>query len=82
MPRHFLALLIASMACWMQRHAAAEIDYLKAENRALRAKLSRRRIVFTHAERQMLATLAKDVGRKAPKDLDPIVSPATLLRWH
>jgi putative transposase len=82
MPRNFLALLIASMACWLQRLAAAEIEYLKAENRTLRAKLGRRRIMFTHAERQTLATLAKEVGRKALKDLDPIVSPATLLRWH
>ena len=52
MPRNFLALLIASMACWLERHAAAEIKYLKAENRALRARLGRRRILFTDAERQ------------------------------
>ena len=50
MPRNFLALLIASMACWLQRQAAAKIEYLKAENRTLRARLGRRRIMFTHAE--------------------------------
>src|SRR5271166_4629125 len=43
-PRNFVALLlIAGMSCWLQRHAAAEIEYLKAENRSLRAKLGGRR---------------------------------------
>jgi transposase InsO family protein len=37
---------------------------------------------FTDAERRTLATLAKTLGRKALNGLDPIVSPATLLRWH
>jgi hypothetical protein len=81
-PRNFVALLIAGMSSWLQRHAAAEIEYLKAENRSLRAKLGRRRILFTDAERRALATLAKEVGTKALRDIDPIVSPATLLRWH
>jgi hypothetical protein len=50
-PRKFVALLIATMACWTERQAAAQLDFLKAENRALR-------------------------------ELDPIVSPTTLLRRH
>lgn len=78
----FLALLSAGIACWLERQAATRIDYLKAENRALRARLGGRRIIFTDAERRTLATLAKEVGRKALSNLDPIVTPATLLRWH
>lgn len=70
------------MACWLERQAAAQIEYLKAENRALRARLGRRRIIFRDSERRTLATLAKEVGRKALNNLDPIVTPATLLRWH
>ena len=81
-PQTFLALLVAGMACWLERQAAAQIAYLKAENRLLRSKLGRRRIVFTDAERSPLATLAKEIGTKALRDLDPLVSPATLLRWH
>jgi hypothetical protein len=81
-PRNSLALLIAGLACWVERKAAAEIEYLKTENRALRARLGRRRMFFTDAERRTLATLAKTLGRKALNGLDPIVSPATLLRWH
>jgi len=81
-PGTLFAFHSAGMACWLERHAAARIEYLKTENRALRAKLGRRRILFTDAERRSLATLAKEVGRKALNDLDSIVSPATLLRWH
>jgi putative transposase len=81
-PGSFLALLSASIACWLERQSAARIEYLKAENRALRARLGRRRIVFTDAERRTLATLAKEVAREDLSNLDPIVTPATLLRWH
>jgi hypothetical protein len=37
---------------------------------------------FTEAERALLARKAKAVGRKALLELDTIVSPDTLLRWH
>jgi hypothetical protein len=77
-----LALLVASMASWLERRAAAQIDYLKAENRALRSRLGGRRILFTDAERRTLAGLAKGIGSKALRELDPIVTPETLLRWH
>ena len=81
-PRTFLALLVADLGCWLERQAAAQIEYLKAENRLLRSKLGRRRIVFTDAERSTLAALAEEIGTKALRGLDPLVSPATLLRWH
>ena len=79
---NFIALLSGSIAAWLERQAAARIEYLKAENRALRSRLAGRRIIFTDAERRTLATLAKGLGRKALRDLDPIITPATLLRWH
>jgi hypothetical protein len=81
-PTNFLALLVASMANWLGRHAAAQLDYLQPENRALRTRLACRRIVFTDAERRTLGTLANRIGIKALRELDPIVSPSTLLRWH
>jgi len=79
---NFIALLSGSIAVWLERHAAARIEYLKAENRALRIRLSGRRIVFSDAERRTLGILAKKLGRKALRELDPIVTSATLLRWH
>jgi hypothetical protein len=63
-PKNFFALLVGGMACWLEQKAAAEIEYLKAENRALRVRLGRRRVLFTNAERRTLATLAKKIGRK------------------
>jgi hypothetical protein len=76
-PRSGLALVTASMACWLERQAAAQIEYLKADSRALRTRLGRRRILIIDAERQTLASLAKQVDRRSLIDLDPIVSPAT-----
>src|SRR5450755_829329 len=78
----WLTLLIASMACWLERLAASQIEYLKAENRALRWRIWRGRILFTDPERRTLGALAKEIGIKALRELDPLVSPATLLRWH
>jgi putative transposase len=82
MPRHFLTLLIASVACWLERQSASQIEYLKAENRVLRSRLGPGRILFTDAERRALGALAKQIGTKALRGLDPLVSPATSLRWH
>jgi len=81
-PRSLLALTIAAMASWLERQAAVQIQYLKAENRALRSRLRGRRILFTDAERRTLGTLAKNIGRQTLHRLDTIVSPETLLRWH
>src|SRR5262245_38250236 len=71
--------LLVVLAAWLARQQDA---YLKAENRMLKARLGRRRLVFTDAERRLLARYAKSVGRKKPFELAPIVSPYTLLRWH
>src|SRR5262245_56596058 len=74
--------LIAVLAAWLVRQQEAFIEYLKAENRLLKARLGRRRIIFTDAERRLFARHAKVVGRKKLFALDPIVSPDTLLDWH
>src|SRR4030095_12128661 len=74
--------LIVAFAAWLARQQEGVIEYLKAENRMLKARLGRRRIVFTDAERRLLARHARVVGRKKLFELDPIVSPDTLLRWH
>jgi len=75
----FLLLLVAG---WLQRQQAATIDYLKAENRMLRARLGGRRIIFTDAQRRQLAEKARALGRKGLHELGTIVTPETLLRWH
>jgi len=77
-----LQFLLMVVAGWLQRQQAATIDYLKAENRMLRARLGGRRIVFTDAEPRQLAEKARALGRKALHELGTIVTSETLLRWH
>ena len=74
--------LIVMLAAWLARQQDAFIEYLKAENRVVKTRLGRRRLIFTDAERRLLARHAKAVGRKKLFELDPVVSPDTLLRWH
>src|SRR6185436_13242429 len=58
------------------------IEFLQAESRLLKGRLRGKRIRFTDAERALLARKAKAVGRKALLELDTLVSPNTLMRWH
>src|SRR3954462_7630906 len=77
-----LSFLLMLVSGWVQRHQLIVIEFLQAENRLLKDRLRGRRIRFTDAERSLLARKAKAVGRKALLELDTIVSPDTLLRWH
>ena len=67
---------------WVHRRQLIVIEFLQAENRLLKERLSGKRIRFTEAERALLARKAKAVGRKALLELDTLVSPDTLMRWH
>src|SRR5271155_4429353 len=77
-----LSFLLMIAAGWVHRHQLIVIEYLQAENRLLKDRLRRKRIRLTDAERALLARKAKAVGRKALLELETIVSPDTLLRWH
>ena len=77
-----LSFLLMMVAGWIHRHQLIVIEFLQAENRLLKERLRGKRIRFTDAERALLARKAKAVGRKALLELDTIVSPDTLLRWH
>ena len=56
-------------------------EYLVTENRILRSKITGR-IRFKDEERRELATIGKQLGRKALEAIATIVKPATILRWH
>jgi transposase InsO family protein len=77
-----LTFLLMMVSGWVHRRQLMVIEFLQAENRLLKARLSGKRICFTDAERALLARKAKAVGRKALLALDTIVSPDTLMRWH
>src|SRR4249919_3271571 len=77
-----LQFLLMIASGWVHRHQLIVIEFLQAENRLLKERLRGRRIRFTDSERALLARKAKAVGGKALLELDTIVSPDTLLRWH
>jgi putative transposase len=79
---HPLHLLLMLFAGWVNRHQLDVIDYLHEENRVLKERLGGRRIHFTDAERRRLARKAHALGRKALNELETLVTPDTLLRWH
>ena len=78
----YLQLLLLTLSGWVNRHQQAVIEYLQAENHALREQLGPKRIRWTDAQRLLLATKAKAIGRGALKQLGTIVTPDTLLRWY
>ena len=67
---------------WVNRHQLDVIDYLQDENCLLKERLGGRRIRFTDAERRRLARKAYALGRKVLNELEALVTPDTLLRWH
>jgi putative transposase len=77
-----LQYVIAAFALWLNRQQQEVIDYLKEENRLLKEKLGERKLHFNDAERRRLAIRAKALGRKLLSQLDTLVTPDTLLRWH
>jgi len=79
LPLQFLMLIFAG---WVSRHQQGVIDYLQEENRALREQLRGKRLRFTDQRRRRLAAKAKKVGRKGLSQIETLVTPDTLLRWH
>src|SRR2546425_11642578 len=77
-----LSFLLTILSGWVHRQQLIVIEFLQTENRLLKDRLRGKRIRFTDAERALLARKAKAVGRKALLELETIVSPDTLLRWH
>src|SRR6266852_4410733 len=77
-----LSFLLVIVSGWVHRHQLLVIEFLQAENQLLKERQRGKRIRFTDAERALLARKAKAVGRKALLELDTVVSPDTLLRWH
>jgi putative transposase len=84
MPRHigpfrFLATVLAG---WANQHQQDAVEYLREENRVLREQLGNQRIRFTDDQRVRLAEKAKDLGRRALREIATLVTPETLLAWH
>jgi putative transposase len=57
-------LLLLVLAGWVNRQQQDVIEYLLAENRVIRQKLGKRRILLNDEQRRMLAIKGKVLGRK------------------
>ncbi|MBM3790072.1 MAG: hypothetical protein FJW35_06940 [Acidobacteria bacterium] len=75
-------LLLLILAGWINRTQQDAIEYLLTENRILREKLGKRRILLNDDQRRRLAVKGKILGRRMLERLATIVTPETILRWH
>jgi putative transposase len=78
-PWQFLLLILVG---WINRSQQDAVEYLITENRILREKLGRKRILLNDDQRRRLAVKGKILGRKMLEQLATIATPETILRWH
>ena len=78
-PWQFLLLIPAG---WINRRLPDAVEYRITENRILREKLGKRRILLNDDQRRRLAVKGKILGCKVLSQLATIVTPETILRWH
>lgn len=78
-PRTILLMMLAG---WLNRHQQDVIEYLKAENKILREKLGKKRILLNNEQRKKLAVLGKRLGREVLAEARCVFSPDTILKWH
>jgi transposase len=78
-PLQFLVFLVAG---WISRRQSEAIEYLRAENRVLRARISGKRLRFTDGERRLLAEKGRPLGRKRLEEDALLATPETILRWY
>jgi putative transposase len=74
--------LLLILAGWINQQQQNAIEYPIAENRILREKIGRRRILLTDDQRRRLAIKGMVLGRKALAEICSIVTPETILSWH
>ena len=78
-PWQLLSVIIAGMLNEQQQQI---IEYLKEENRILRAQIGDRRLRLSDDDRRRLAAKGKALGRRVLGEICCIVTPETILRWH
>jgi len=75
-------LFFAILAGWVNRQQQEAIAYLQTENRVLREKFGKKRILLTDDQRRRLAVKGKILGRKRLLEVSTLFTPDTILRWH
>ena len=77
-----LHLFVASLLGWLEGEQHKVVEYLREENRVLKAQLRSQRVRLTDDERRRLAVLGARLGRRILAEVATIVTPDTILRWH
>ena len=70
------------LAGWVNKQQQEVIEYLQAENRVLKEKLGKRRILLNGDQRRRLAVKGKVLGRRILEQFGTLFTPDTILRWH
>ena len=78
---HPWQLLLVILAGWVNRQQQDAIAYLRTENRVLREKLGKKRILLNDDQRRRLAVKGKILGRKMLEEVAGIVTPDTIHCW-
>lgn len=74
--------LLVAVSGWMNQRQLQVIDYIREENRVLRAQLGGRRLRLDDNQRRRLAVRAEVLGRRVLGEIASVVTPETLLAWH
>jgi putative transposase len=77
-----LHLIIAALVGWIEREQHDLIEFLREENRVLKAQLHGRRIRLSDDERRRLALVGQRLGRRILAHVATVATPDTILRWH
>jgi len=79
-------MILAMFAGWVNRSQQEVIDYLKEENKVLKAHLDKeldgRRLLLHLDEKRRLAILGKIIGRKKLQEIFTIFTSDTILTWY
>src|ERR671910_2638784 len=75
-------MIVASLFGWLEREQRDVIEFLREENRILKAQLHGRRMRLSDDERRRLAVIGERLGRQILAQIATIVTPDTILRWH
>ena len=75
-------LLLVAFCGWVNERQQQIIEFRNAQIEVLLRKLSKKRILLSDDQRQVLAVKGKALGRKALRELTTIVTPETIFRWH
>ena len=78
-PLQFFILAVAGLFHERQR---VQLDFLEEQVRVLKEASGRRHLRLTNDQRRRLAAKGNRLGRSVLRELETIVTPDTILRWH